>query len=69
VSRKKTGDNARPVGRPPLPTDEKKSRVSRCKLRPHEYRAFALEAAQRGISRSNLLRHGLRMLNLPIDAD
>lgn len=61
--------NERGAGRKPLPEGEAKTERETCCFRPAEHEVFVATALRLGVSRSCLLRSGLRALVIPIGAD
>lgn len=66
---RKTKTNPRGAGRNKAPAEIVKSEREPCQLRPREHAIVAEAAKARGMSRSNLLRAGLRAIGVAIDDD
>ena len=66
---KKSKRNPRAAGRNPLPADKVLKTREACFFRKHEHSAFVAAAADQRVSRSNLLRRGLRAIGVQLDPE
>jgi hypothetical protein len=69
MSNKITKKNPRGAGRIAWPASTVKGEREVCMFRPAERKNFIHEAKERKLSRSNLLRAGLRALGIQLDED